>query len=77
MRQNIRYAAWLRSGSAETYVIWNMENIREWAADSYRGLEMRREHRDGWQFPILTSSKNHRGYDAWLLKKFPLLKGSK
>lgn len=62
-----RYEAFKAAGSpGGIYSIWLRGQIREWAEESGRAVEMEDERRDGWQFPALLSAEHHAAFDAWL-----------
>lgn len=63
---NSRYEAYKRSGSTENYALWLRARLSEWAKQSGRADEMKAEHKDGWQFPVLVTPAHNRDFDLWL-----------
>ena len=70
---NIRYESFLSNASPEAlYPYWLEARLSEWAETCERGVAMKEEKKNGWNFPILCSEQNHKDFDAWLVKTYPI-----
>lgn len=48
---------------------WLTEQIAQWSEVSGRAKELRLEHKENWQFPVLVSKAHNSEFDAWLNAK--------